>query len=160
MRAIITRVLADFEEIVASIGFVLVIGLVIFTIVNRYVLQRSGVWAPELAEMIFAWVVFLGATAAWKRNMHVSIDVVVRFLGPRPRAVIRLLGDLILLAFLAYAAYLSAKITISSHSRVSPVLRIPFSYLYASAALAFSLMLIRRSIALAHSVRSGIDPGP
>ncbi len=153
MWAILRKGLANFEEIGAGIGFLLVIGLVTFTIVNRYVLQRSGVWAPELAVMIFAWVVFLGASAASKRDMHISIDVLVRHLGPRARALIRLFGDVLLVLFLAYVTYLSIKISISSYSRVSPVLRIPFSYVYASAALAFSLMLIRKTVDLMRFLR-------
>jgi TRAP-type C4-dicarboxylate transport system permease small subunit len=160
MWAILRRGLANFEEIGAGIGLLLVIGLVTFTIVNRYVLQRSGVWAPELAEMIFAWVVFLGASAASKRDMHISIDVLVRYFGPRTRALIQLFGDVVLVVFLAYVTYLSVKITISSHSRVSPVLRIPFSYVYGSAALAFGLMLIRRSIDLMRSLRGAHSQTP
>jgi len=160
MRAILRRGLANFEEIGAGIGFLLIIGLVTFTIVNRYVLQRSGVWAPELAVMIFAWVVFLGASAASKRDMHISIDVLVRHLGPRAQAMIRIFGDVVLVLFLAYVTYLSVKITISSHSRVSPVLRIPFSYVYGSAALGFGLMLIRRSIGLMQSLREARSQMP
>ncbi|HXV23092.1 MAG TPA: TRAP transporter small permease [Alphaproteobacteria bacterium] len=157
---IMTWARANLEEVVAGAGLVLVVGLTTYNIVNRYVLQRSGVWAPELAEMIFAWVVFLGASAAWKRNMHISIGVVVRYLGRRTRAVVGVLGDIVLIAFLAYVTYLAIKITISGHSRVSPVLRIPFSYVYAGAALSFGLMLVRRSVALARILRSGLRPEP
>jgi TRAP-type C4-dicarboxylate transport system permease small subunit len=160
VRSILEAAAGNFEEVVASTGLVLVIGITIFNIANRYLLERSGVWAPELAEMIFAWVVFLGASAAWKRNMHISIGVVVRCLGPRTRTIVGLMTDAILIIFLAYAAYLATKLTISSHSRVSPVLRVPFSYVYASAALAFSLMLIRRCVGLARSFRGRLTSYP
>ena len=98
--------------------------------------------------MIFAWVVFLGASAAWKRKMHISINVVVRYIDPRFLAVIRLLVGLILAVFLAYATYLAIKITISSHSRLSPVMRVPFSYVYSSAVLGFALMFLQQVVAL------------
>ena len=149
----VRRLLDNVEEAIAGIGLVLVIAITVYGIFNRYVLERSAVWAPELAGFIFTWVVFLGASAAWKRNMHISIGVVVRYLPPRVRAVIGVVADIVLVAFLAYATYLALKITISSHSRLSPVMRVPFSYVYASAALGFGLMLLRRCFALGQALR-------
>jgi TRAP-type C4-dicarboxylate transport system permease small subunit len=152
------RALLNFEEIGAAVGIILVVGIVIYNVVNRYVFQQSGVWAPELAGIIFPWVVFLGASAAWKRDMHISIAVVAKCLGPRTRALVQICGDILLVVFLAYATYLATKLTISGHSRLSPVLRVQFSYVYASAALAFGLMLVRRSIALGRSLFGGALP--
>jgi TRAP-type C4-dicarboxylate transport system permease small subunit len=138
------KLLANLEELVAGTGLVLVVAITIYNIVNRYVLLRSGVWAPELAGMIFAWVVFLGAAAAYKRHMHISISVVVRYLHPRIQSAVAQAGGLLLAAFLAYVTYLALKITLSSHSRLSPVMRVPFSYVYASAAVGFGLMFVHQ----------------
>jgi TRAP-type C4-dicarboxylate transport system permease small subunit len=149
----VRRLLDNLEEVIAGIGLVLVVAITVYGIFNRYVLEGSAVWAPELAGFLFTWVVFLGASAALKRNMHISIGVVVRFLHPRVRAVVEVIADMVLVAFLAYATYLAMKITISSHSRLSPVMRMPFSYVYASAALGFALMLLRRCLALGQVLR-------
>jgi len=157
----VRRLVGNVEEVGAGIGFVLVVAITIYSIFNRYILERSAVWAPELAGFVFTWVVFLGASAASKRNMHISIGVVVRYLGPRTKAVVGILADIVLVAFLAYATYLAVKITVSSHSRLSPVMRVPFSYVYASAALAFGLMLLRRCLALAQALRQpALAPEP
>ena len=149
----VRRFLDNVEEVIAGIGLVLVVAITVYGIFNRYVLERSAVWAPELAGFIFTWVVFLGASAALKRNMHISIGVVVRYLNPRVRAAVGVIADIVLVAFLAYATYLALKITISSHSRLSPVMRVPFSYVYASAALGLALMLLRRCFALGQALR-------
>lgn len=155
------RLLGNLDELTAGLALVLVVIITLYNIFNRYVLARSAVWAPELAGFVFTWVVFLGASAASKRNMHVSIGVVVRYLGPRTKAAVGILGDIVLVAFLAYATYLALKITVSSHSRLSPVMRVPFSYVYASAALSFGLMLLRRCLVLARALRRpAISPEP
>jgi len=143
------RLLANLEELAAGTGLVLVVAITIYNIVNRYVLRQSGVWAPELAGMIFAWVVFLGAAAAYKRQMHISISVVVRYLPARLQVAVAQAGGLLLAAFLAYVTYLAFKITLSSHSRLSPVMRVPFSYVYASATIGFALMFVHQVAALA-----------
>jgi TRAP-type transport system small permease protein len=149
----IRRLLDNLEEVIAGVGLVLVVAITVYGIFNRYVLEGSAVWAPELAGFIFTWVVFLGASAALKRNMHISIGVVVRFLHPHVRAAVGVISDIVLVAFLAYATYLAMKITISSHSRLSPVMRVPFSYVYASATMGFGLMLLRRCFALGQALR-------
>jgi TRAP-type C4-dicarboxylate transport system permease small subunit len=138
---------------------VAVVAITVYNVFNRYVLEQSGVWAPELAGIIFAWVVFLGASAAWKRGMHISIDVLVRRLPTAGQAVARHGARLLLIAFFAYAAYLAAKITISSYSRESPVLRVPFSFIYASALIAFASMLLRTTMALIRDARGAANAG-
>jgi TRAP-type C4-dicarboxylate transport system permease small subunit len=149
MRAAIRRIVGSIDEIGAGFALVAIVLLTVYGIVNRYVLKGSAAWLPELAGLLFAWAVFLGASAAWKRGMHIAIDVAVRNLPSRPQAAVRLGVDLLLVAFLVYAAYLSIAITLSSHARLTPVLRIPFSYVYASAAIGFALMLLRKLASLA-----------
>lgn len=154
------RYLNHAEEAIAGTGFIAVVIITLYNVFNRYVLERSGVWAPELAGIIFAWVVFIGASAAWKRGMHVSIDVVVTRLPPPARGAVRLLANLLVVAFLAYATWLAAEITVSAHRRLTPVLRVPFSYVYASAAIGFGLMLVRASGALIDALRGRPEAGP
>lgn len=149
MKSAARRLLASIEEIGAGLALVAVVLLTVWGIVNRYLLKDSAAWLPELAGILFAWAVFLGAGAAWKRGMHIAIDVAVRYLRPQAQAAVRLAVDVLLVAFLAYAAWLALGITISSHARQTPVLHIPFSYVYAAAAAGFALMLLRRLAALA-----------
>jgi TRAP-type C4-dicarboxylate transport system permease small subunit len=151
------RCLGHAEEFVAGIGFVVVIAITLYNVFNRYILEQSGVWAPELAGIVFAWTVFLGASAAWKRAMHVSIDVLVTRIGDRSRHIVRILAKLLLAAFLAYTTWLAIEITVTSYTRQTPVLRIPFSYIYASAALGFALMFVRSLASLARTLRGDIE---
>lgn len=151
--------LRNAEEIAAGVLLACVIGITAYNIVNRYLLGLPAAWAPELAGFLFTWVVFLGASAAAKRDMHVSISVVTDRLGPALRAMIALATDAILLLFFAYAAYLAVKITISSYSRVSPVMRLPYSYVYASAALCFVLIGLRKLATVTRRLSGAGGPG-
>ena len=152
MRSVLRVALKNVEEVVAGVALVIVVALILYGIFNRYVLELSSVWAPELASLIFTWVVFLGASAAWKRNMHISIDVIVSRLGPRVQPPIRALADAIVVVFLAYATYLAISIAISSYVRLSPVLRVPFTYVYAGAAVAFASMFMRKFASVARAM--------
>lgn len=139
----------NIEEVTAGTCLVAIILVTLFNIVNRYLLQQSAAWAPELAGFIFTWTVFLGVSAAAKRGMHVRMGVVVDRLGTQWQARWRIVVEVLLAAFFAYAAYLAAKLTLSSYTRLSPVMRLPYSYVYASAALCFATMFARTTIDLA-----------
>lgn len=154
MRNAAREILDNFEELVAGIALVIVVILVLYGVFNRYVLAQPSVWAPELAGLVFTWAVFLGASAAWKRNMHIRIDVIVKCLHPKARKIVRIITDIIIVAFLAYATYLAIRISISSYVRLSPVLRVPFTYVYAGPALAFASMFLRN---LATLIRENRD---
>jgi TRAP-type transport system small permease protein len=160
LREIARKIRDNFVEVSAGLGLVLVVIITIYNVINRYILMGSAVWAPELAGMIFSWMVFLGAYAALKRGMHISISVVVRQLNPRLQAWIARLGDVLLTALFAYATYLALKITLSSYSRISPAMHVPFSYVYASAAVGFALMFLNQIAALAKAFRSRTDSQP
>jgi TRAP-type C4-dicarboxylate transport system permease small subunit len=146
------KILINLEEILVGSGLVLIIALVIFGIINRYVIQMSAVWVPELTGFFFAWVVFLGASAAWKRSMHVKIEVFTSLLPTKLQTAVRLLADVILLAFLAYIAYLSCVISISAYARKSPVLGFSYTYVYIAPLLSFILMFGRALIQLSRII--------
>jgi TRAP-type C4-dicarboxylate transport system permease small subunit len=131
-RSAFVGICRNLEEICAGACLVAVIAITVYNIINRYLLQQSAAWAPELAGFIFTWVVFLGASAAAKRGMHVSVRVLVDRFPPRWQAMLGTGVDLVLAAFLAYGAWLALKITVSSYARVSPVTGLSYSYVYGS----------------------------
>jgi TRAP-type transport system small permease protein len=152
-RSAFVGILRNLEEICAGACLVAVIAITAYNVINRYLLQQSAAWAPEIAGFIFTWVVFLGVSAAAKRGMHVSVRVLVDRLPPRWQAMLSTGVDVVLAAFFAYGAWLALKITVSSYARVSPVMGLPYSYVYASVVVCFALMLARTVLGLARQLR-------
>lgn len=148
------RLLDRAEEVSAGVLLVAVMAITAYNVVNRYLFQLSAVWAPELAGFLFTWVVFLGTSAAARRGMHVSMEAVADRLTPKARRWTLMAGEIILIAFFAYTAWLALRITISSYSRVSPVMRVPYSFVYASVVVSFSLMFARGTAALWRQARN------
>jgi tripartite ATP-independent transporter DctM subunit len=69
-------------------GAVLLIGeflLLSAAVFFRYVLNAPLIWSDELAEIVIIWQAMLGAVAAFHRNEHLRLSVVVRNLAPRTR---------------------------------------------------------------------------
>jgi TRAP-type C4-dicarboxylate transport system permease small subunit len=55
----------------------------------RYVLNHSLFWAEELGRILLVWITFLGASAAFRREGHMGVDLLVRRLPPFARFVCR-----------------------------------------------------------------------
>lgn len=135
--------LRHFEEVVGAAALIVVVLAVCWGVVTRYITAQPATWAGEVAAIAFAWLVFIGAGAALKRNMHVSIDMLVLALPERVQSVLTRLIDAFVLAFLAYALFLSAEFTVEAWDNPSSVLRVPMSVVYAGVAIGFASLLLR-----------------
>jgi TRAP-type C4-dicarboxylate transport system permease small subunit len=135
----------NFEEIVAGVALVIVVLAVCWGVITRYITAQPATWAGEVAGIAFAWTIFIGSSAALKRNMHVSIDMLVIFLPAPARRVVAIVGDIIVLAFLLLVFILAVEFTIEAWDNPSSVLRIPLSTIYSSVVVGVACLLLRHS---------------
>lgn len=129
----------------AILGIVLA---VLWGVLTRYVTERPAAWTPELSGILFTWAVFIGAATAFREKRHICIDLVPHLLPKPAQRVLELIARLSTLAFLGFAAVLSFQMMLKGATRPSPVLRIPFSFVYLAPFLSFSLMAITDALRL------------
>ena len=71
--------------------------LVTFAIVVfRYVFSMGWIWLQESVSYLHAFVFMLGAAYTFKHDGHVRVDIFYRHYSPRQRALVDLLGNLLL----------------------------------------------------------------
>ena len=131
-----------FEEIIACSFLIITTALVIVNVFTRYFLKTAIYWSEEVATGCFVWSVFLGAAAAYKRKMHVSVDMLVNFAKGKTRVCIGIVMDTLLILFNGYIAFMAFRYVTISHTKPTPVLGISSVYISASILLAFVLMTI------------------
>lgn len=78
-------------------------GLVFIAAVMRFY-GTPLIWSVDLAQLLFIWLCFIGATKALRERAHLGVDLFVRLLGSRVRLLIETVLALITLAFLAVLA--------------------------------------------------------
>ena len=77
---------------------ILTMTVLVFTnVVLRYGFNTSVIMTEEIARYAFVWMTFLGGILAFARNRHVRMDLFVNMLPKRPRTVVLLLGDVVIL---------------------------------------------------------------
>ncbi|MHB1124614.1 MAG: TRAP transporter small permease [Ramlibacter sp.] len=82
----------------ACLMMVAAVGLGVFQIVTRFVLEQPAEWSEILIRVSLIWMVFLGIPAAFRYGAMVSVDVLYRWSPPKVR---RLLDWVVCLAALS-----------------------------------------------------------
>lgn len=95
----------------------------------RYVFNSGLPWPEELATWVFAWSVFLGMAVATARDAHISIDVVLRLVGPRSRAALEFFGHAIIAAT-SFMLLIHGFDYVSRVISASPALQLPMKYFF------------------------------
>lgn len=91
----------------------------------RFVPVTSLAWADEIIELIFAWLVFLGAAALWRDGSHFRVDLIPGWLaGSRAGRGLEILLSVLALGFFLLFTYESAVLTRAANDR-SPTLELP-----------------------------------
>ena len=76
-------------------------------VIRRELFAYSSIWGEEIVRYSFIYLAWIGAAAAVKERAHIRIDVVMHYLGPRPKALLYIFGDLVMFVVAIIALYWS-----------------------------------------------------
>lgn len=136
------RIICNIEEIVASIFLLILLVLTITNISLRFLTGGSLIWIEEVSYGCFAWVIFLGASGAYKRCMHSSIDLVIQLLPKKLQIFMETATYLLLLVTLGSISYYGYVFSMSAINKMTPVLKIPYTYIDLSVFFGAAFMCI------------------
>lgn len=140
------------EEWVPSVLLLGITLLVAYGVFARYALGQPVAFINELAVLVAAWIVLLGAAAATRRRMHVGIDALIAKLTGRPRAAADAVMSLALFVGIGVLAYLSVEFVLHARGELF-VLGISKQWLYASLPVGLCLMTLHLGVQAFRAVR-------
>jgi TRAP-type C4-dicarboxylate transport system permease small subunit len=83
-----------------GVALLVVLGVMLTAqVVMRFAFGLGYSWMEEIARMLFIWVIFIGAVAAMRRNLHIRVEAGLLLFPPRLRPLAGWIGDLLLFAF-------------------------------------------------------------
>jgi TRAP-type C4-dicarboxylate transport system permease small subunit len=97
------RRLAQLEFVVSALLLGTIVVLVFAAAIGR-TFGYPLIWSVDMAQLLFIWLAFFGATRAMRHKSHLGIDLVVRWLPHRHRLKVELAISAIILAFFALLA--------------------------------------------------------
>lgn len=141
----IKKIWDHLEEYVLVWSLMFSVFLIFLQVVMRYVFRNSLSWSEELARYVFLWQIWLGASFAVKEHRHLRIEMIVDRLHGRNRQFFELFVLLIWFGFSVFLALKGSELSMLLFKRgqVSPAMRIPMGFAYASVPVGCTLMSIR-----------------
>ncbi|MDA0349706.1 MAG: TRAP transporter small permease [Verrucomicrobia bacterium] len=153
MKNILGRLFWNLDTFLSCVALVVVILSVSYGVLMRYLFGDPPVWTNELAAIAFTWLVFLGASVAFRKKMHIGIDLLVNHLSRQVRWMVGLTAHFILLVFLGYMVVYGVIFSIESFAQPTSIMRLPNTCFYSAVPVSFALMLMHQFTILRGHVR-------
>ena len=128
-----------------AIAAIALSGSILITTMNaitRYTIQYT--WNPgtDVVMLCFAYTVFCGSAAAYKRKMHYGIDLIVSALPACLERMVKMLCHLIMIVTLVFATYLSVDLMQHVGGKIMSNTKISYMWFDLSAVLGFAYMAV------------------
>lgn len=142
--------------------YVMLVVTMAIEVIRREVFAYSSVWGEEIVRYSFIYLAWIGAAAAVRERAHIRIDVVMHYVGPRLKALLYILGDLVMFAVAVIALYWSFETVLVSvkFGSVSAGLRVSMVWFLMAVPLGFTIMIWRLLQSLNRDFRSLRDGTP
>ena len=132
-----------FEDWITLGVFWVMVVLVFLQFFTRYALNNSLAWTEELATNCLIALVFIGASTCIRKDRHIQVDFLYRYLPTRVSRVLASLVDLIRFVFLTYLTFLAWKYIELIGDEQMTTLNWPKNIIYWLALFGFAMMTIR-----------------
>ena len=123
-------------------------------VVLRYCFNRPIYQAEEIATSMFVWLVFIGAAACYGEKCHIGIDCLVVLLPKKLRKAIEIITSGFMIVLLIVMTYMSIAFTSNAGSKLTAILRVPYSWIDAAAVIGFAFMLLHAIDFFIQNIRS------
>jgi len=130
------------DWIVLAVFWVLAL-VVFYQVFTRYVLNDAAGWTEEIARYLLIAVTFLGGAMAVRRNTHIQVDFVYRFLPSAAGRILSLLVDAVRIAFFGYAVWLTWLLMDRIGTQRMAVVELPIGLVFGAMLIGFALMFAR-----------------
>ncbi|KZM51785.1 TRAP transporter small permease [Labrenzia sp. OB1] len=161
-----SKVLQAFDQNVERwlllVFYVMLVLTMFIEVVRREVFAYSSIWGEEIVRYSFIYLAWIGAAAAVKERGHIRIDVLMEYVRPRTKALLYILGDLVMAGVALVAFYWSFETVLVSakFGSVTHGLRISQVWFLMAVPFGFSLVLFRLAQSFLRDIRDLRDGKP
>ncbi|MEW9921322.1 TRAP transporter small permease [Marimonas sp. MJW-29] len=159
---ILRKIDRDAERWLLLMFYVMLVITMAIEVIRRELFAYSSIWGEEIVRYSFIYLAWIGAAAAVKERAHIRIDVIMHYIGPRPKALLYIFGDLIMFGVAIIALYWSWETVHISYKfgSVTDGLRISKVWFLMAVPLGFALMIWRLLQSFARDFKSLRDGEP
>jgi TRAP-type transport system small permease protein len=131
------------EDWTAFVIFWTLAVVIFYQFFTRYALNDSASWTEEIARYLLVATAFVGAAINVRKNNHIQVDFLYRFLPPHLSRPLSNAVDIARIAFLGYCVWLTISLINKIGSSRMAIVDWPIGILYGFVAFGFILMTWR-----------------
>ncbi|GHV92723.1 hypothetical protein AGMMS50268_32260 [Spirochaetia bacterium] len=130
MKKILLFIRDIIEIYIPVVSFVVMFLTFIMQVFSRYIIRHPIVWSMEIIVIGFVWTVIFGACYTMRKRSHVKFTMIYDRLSPRPAALIRMLGNIIIVGTFLSLVYASYKYSFFIGFQKTAVFRISYTVIF------------------------------
>jgi TRAP-type C4-dicarboxylate transport system permease small subunit len=150
----IIKVLDKIEETVLVSMFVVMVGIIFFQVIMRYVFNNSLSWSEEFGKFLFVWISWLGISIGHKRKEHIKITLVVDKLPHKLKMICEAISELILVIICGITMYYGVVMIGIQKNIPYAGIKISTAWGYLSVVLGCGIFIIRAAVCFIQSIQS------
>lgn len=135
-------VLERIEKVLLCISVAVMLVVMIYQVILRYIFTASNAWSEELARYLFIFQVMLASAIGIRRNSHLQIDALIHLLKPRWRMLSTAISTLVGVIFLCFLLVYSIDLVKTGENNLSVGLGVPMSIPYLCLPIGTVLMIL------------------
>ena len=139
------KILCNLDLFLASIALAILTVVTFAAVIMRYVLKAPLLWQEEAQAFCQVWMIFLGASVAFRQGSIVAIEMVVDALPEKGKKIMEYIVDMIVIFTLVFLTVKCQQYIVQVFGRThrsTPILSIPYELIYGIAPYGCVLMLI------------------
>lgn len=148
MKNIIHKILS-LDLVISGIALIILVILTFLGSLMRYIVNRPIIWQEEVQIGLAIWVIFFGASAAFRYSNHIAIDMIVDMFPKNIQKIIEVLIAIVTISVLFFMLINGKNLVLQfiKTNRSTNILHIPSQFIYSAIPLGCFLMIINYIIA-------------
>lgn len=128
MFARLDRALSLAEDTFISILLIAASTILFVNVVARYVFNSGFVWAEEMVRYQIVWLVFIGASVAARKGIHIGVDAVVHLMPASIQKMIRIAVYLLCILCCSILLFYGVELMLQTRAfnQRTPAMQAPF----------------------------------
>lgn len=124
------------------IAVLMVMAVIVFAnVVGRTLTGQSFGWGNEIARQLLVWMVMISVGLVLRRGGHLALTTLFTSVPPTAARWLKRLVLVLVITFAAYAVWAGYGYTMLGRHQSSPVLAVPYAYVYSAIPIGFALLI-------------------
>ena len=153
-RNLLLTILGNVEVVIAGLVLVVLVLCTFLGVFARYIFNAPFNWLEEMQLAAMVWISFLMAGVCFRKGGHVAIEIIVDSLPERTQHIIEIL--IAVVVYFVLICFLRSSVSFTQlfirTARKTPILAIPYKYIYGIGPVSAILMMISYTVTLVQKI--------